>query len=392
MGMAQQSPDPDFSSVANISPRRLTDHDNFGDSFQMRRPHPPDRPQRSGQPQQHPVVEGCIRLGPLVAVPQLLREFGCDPAAVLQTVGLAAALFEDCENIISFTAMGRLLASCTARTRCPHFGLLVGQRTGPECLGLVGQLLGCCPDVGLALRNLIVHLHLHDRGAVPMLTIGPNEAVLSYLIYQPGVEASGQIYDGALAIICNTLRALCGPGWTPVEVCFARRQPPDLEPYRCFFQAPLRFDRELSAVVFAAKWLSHPLPGADPGRVRLLTDRIAALDHRHQRDLVGRIRSALPPLLLTRGASLERTAELLSLHPRTLNRRLAEAGCTFQGLVEEVRSGLARQLLGNTAMSVSQIAAALNYAETSAFTRAFRRWTGLSPTAWQARSGTHPDL
>ncbi|KHK02437.1 AraC family transcriptional regulator [Desulfovibrio sp. TomC] len=342
--------------------------------------------------QQHPVVEGCVRLGPLIGVPLVLREFGRDPAAVLHSVGLETDLFDDCENVISFTAMGRLLASCTAQTRCPHFGLLVGQRAGPECMGLVGQLLGCSPDVGTALRSLILHLHVHDRGAVPMLSVGPETAVMGYLIYQPDVEATDQIYDGVVAILHNTLRALCGPGFAPVAVLFARRSPADVEPYRRFFQAPLRFDQEQPGVAFPAKWLDHKLPGADPQQIKLVTDRIAALDRLEQRDLVGRLRGALPPLLMTRGASLERTAELFSLHPRTLNRRLAEAGCTFQGLVEEVRSVLACQLLGNTAMSVSQIAAALQYAETSAFTRAFRRWTGLSPTAWQAQFRQPPGV
>lgn len=345
----------------------------------------PESREKNHHLQQHPVVEGCVRLGPLAGVPQLLREFGCDPAVVFKTVGLEAALFDDCENVISFTIMGRLLASCTAQTRCPHFGLLVGQRTGPECMGLVGQLLGCSSDVGTALRSLILHLHVHDRGAAPMLSVGPDTAVISYLIYQPEVEATDQIYDGVVGILYNTLRTLCGPGFAPVEVLFARRPPADTEPYRRFFQAPLRFDQEQPAVVFPVKWLDHKLPGADPQQIRLVTERIAALDRLEQRDLVGRLRCALPPLLMTRGASLERAAELFSLHPRTLNRRLAEAGCTFQGLVEEVRSVLACQLLGNTAMSVSQIAAALQYAETSAFTRAFRRWTGLSPTAWQAQ-------
>lgn len=339
-------------------------------------------------PQQHPVVEGCVRLGPLVGVPQLLQEFGCDPATVLQSVGLDVALFDDCENVISFITLGRLLTSCIRLTRCAHFGLLVGQRTGPECMGLVGQLLGCSPDVGTALRSLILHLHIHDRGAIPVLSVGPDTAAFGYLIYQPGVEAADQIYDGVLGIICNTLRALCGPGFSLIEALFARRPPVDVEPYHRFFQAPLRFDQEQSAAVFASKWLEHKLPEADQQQAKLVADQIAALDQQQQSNLIGRLRRALPPLIMTQGASLKRAAELFSLHPRTLNRRLAEAGCTFQGLVEEARSMLACQLLINTSIPISQIAAALGYAETSAFTRAFRRWSDLSPTAWRGRIKT----
>ena len=95
---------------------------------------------------------------------------------------------------------------------------------------------------------------------------------------------------------------------------------------------------------------------------------------------------------MTRNATLEQAAELFSMHPRTLNRRLADKGCTFRGLAEEVRYDLARQFLENTGMPISQIAAALGYAETSAFTRAFRRWSGFSPTVWQEQIGKKPPL
>ncbi|MCB1769875.1 MAG: AraC family transcriptional regulator [Candidatus Competibacteraceae bacterium] len=84
------------------------------------------------------------------------------------------------------------------------------------------------------------------------------------------------------------------------------------------------------------------------------------------------------------------------MHRRTLNRRLEGRDCTFQELVDEVRFEIARQLLENTHMSMSQIAATFDYSDASAFTRAFRRWPGIAPTAWRSRSSalesTHAPL
>ena len=77
-------------------------------------------------------------------------------------------------------------------------------------------------------------------------------------------------------------------------------------------------------------------------------------------------------------------ARLFSMHHRTLSRHLAREGVTFQQLVDEIRFAIARDLLANTDMALDQISVVLRYSEPSAFTRAFRRWSGQSPSAWRA--------
>jgi AraC-like DNA-binding protein len=335
--------------------------------------------------QQQPVGEGYVRIGPLVTVPLVLRELGVDPAEVISSVGLDMTLFDDPENIIAFPAMGRLAKVCVSRTQCPHFGLLIGQRAGADSLGLVGHLVSHSPNIGSALHSLVLHLHFHDRGAAPVLSVEKDLAMVSHLIYQQGVDGTDQIYDGAVAIIFNILRAMCGATWRPTEVLFCYSRPSDTEPYRRFFQAPLRFDTEQTAVVFPAKWLDHRVPNADRLLGQQLKQRIAVLETLYPRDFVGQLRAVLRILLITRQPSREQVAHLFSIHPRTLNRRLEERDCTFQGLVDEVRHEIARQLLENTYMPVGQIAAILDYSEASAFTRAFQRWSGHTPTAWRTQ-------
>ena len=338
--------------------------------------------------QKHAVSDGWLRVGPLVEIPQMLRELGVDPAEIMADAGLDLNLFDDPENTIPFAALGRLLKWCATRTRCPHFGLLLGQKGGLFSLGLVGLLARHSPNVGSALRNLILHLHLHDRGAVPVLSIERDVAMLGYAIYQRGVEGANLIYDGAIAIALNTMRTLCGPTWLPTEVLFSHRRPSDIGPYRDLFRVPLRFDMEQTALVFPTKWLDHPLPGADPNLYRRIEQRIAALDNLDSGDLAGQLRRVLRSLLVTHQTSMTQVARIFSMHRRTLTRRLKTQGATFQALVDEIRHEIARQLLENTHMSISQIAATLDYSDASAFTRAFRRWSGRAPAAWRARLDT----
>jgi AraC-like DNA-binding protein len=297
--------------------------------------------------------------------------------------GLDLKLFDDPDNLIAYAARSRLLSRCVATTGCEHFGLLVGQRGSLSSLGLVGFLVQHSSDVGTALRNLVRYLHLHVRGAATTLSAHGRLALLGYEIHEPQVEATDQVGDAAIATAFNILRALCGPGWKPFEVLLAHRKPRDVDPFRRFFRAPLRFDAEQNAVVFSATWLTHRVSGADPELRRLLQKQIDALEVRHHDDFPEQLRSVLRTALLTGHGTADQIAALFSMHRRTLSRRLNTFGINFQDLVDEGRFEIARQMLEDSAMRVSEIAASLEYADASAFTRAFRRWSGTTPAVWR---------
>jgi AraC-like DNA-binding protein len=328
--------------------------------------------------------EATLRIGATMALPAVLRSLGADPAMVIGEAGLDMSLFDNPDNLISYAARGRLVSYCVARTGCQHLGLLIGQHAGLDSLGLVGLLVKYSPDVGTALRSLVRYLHLHVRGAATMLAEDDDTAMLSYEIHQPLVEATDQVGDGAIALMFNILRALCGPEWKPVEVRFAHRRPKDVAPFRRFFHAPLRFDAEENALVFSADWLGRNLPYTDPQLSRLLQRQIDALEVHHGDDFPEQVRSVLRSAIVTGHGRSDQVAALFSMHVRTLHRRLNQFGTGFQELADEGRFEIARQMLEDSAMEVRQIAAVLDYADASAFTRAFRRWSGTTPAAWRA--------
>ena len=252
------------------------------------------------------------------------------------------------------------------------------------CLGMVGMLVRHSPTLKHALRNLILHLHLHDRGAVPSLSLSDGEARLSYTIYQPGVAATGQIYDLSAAVAYDVLRTVCGPDWRLLAVRVPHAKPQDLEPYRRVFGLTPCFDAEQMTLVFAADWLLQPVPGADPETFRSLEAQIDDLSGRVYGDLPSRVRRIACNLLHCGSGSLESAAEVLSVHPRTLDRRLQRFGTTYRQIRDECKQALASHLLVETELSIPEIADRLQYASVSAFTRAFGRWNGSAPAAWRA--------
>ena len=324
-----------------------------------------------------------VRIGGTLAIPKVLRSLGVDRLAVLAEAGVDPALFDDPDNLIAYKQRSRLFSACVARTGCPHFGLLVGQQGRLNDLGLVGLLVKYSPDVETALRSLKHYFHLHARGAGVTLDVHGDVATLGYEIHEPHTEATDQIGDAAMAFSFNILAALCGPEWKPLVVRFAHRQPDDVAPFRRFFKSPLDFDAGHYALVFAADWMNRPLPSDDLALRRLLQKQIDALEVRHADDLPGQVRSVLRTALLTGHASADQIAALFSMHSRTLNRRLGAFGTSFQQLVDAASLEIAQQMLENSALEVREIALALDYADPSAFTRAFRRWSGTTPAQWR---------
>lgn len=332
---------------------------------------------------------GIVRIGPVAVIPSILRTFNADPAEVLGKAGFDLRMFEDPDTLISYAARSHLIKLCVDRTQCHHFGLLIGERNGLSSLGLVGYLVQHSPDVDSALHSLIRYFHLHVQGAILNLALEDGLAFLGYSIHQSRVEAADQIEDGAVAMMFNIMRALCGTDWKPVEVCFAHRRPANTEPFQRFFRVPLRFDAERNGLFFGRRWLQRPVSGADPELHRLLHKQVDKLEAEYKDNFPEQVRRVLHTALLARHSTADQVAALFSIHRRTLNRRLKTFGTSFQELVDQSRYELARRLLEDSEMEVCQIANVLNYTDASTFTRAFRRWSGTTPARW--RSGHRVD-
>jgi AraC-like DNA-binding protein len=333
------------------------------------------------------VGDAGVRVGVLTAAPALLMSFGVGSADALAKAGLPSDLLDDSDNRIAYGARGRLLNVCAAMTRCEHFGLLLGQHGRLSHLGLVGFLVQHSPDVGTALRNLERYLQLHVRGGTPRLTVSDGRAVLGYEIHESDNEGREQVEDAAMAVACSILRSLCSASWKPLEAVFTHSRPRDTRPFSRFFRAPLRFDAMQNGIAFSADWLTRPLPKADDELRRLLQKQVDALDGGPTATFPDRVRSVLRTAILTGHGAVEDIAPMFAMHSRTMHRQLAEFSVTFKVLADETRLELARRMLEGSATPISQIAEALDYADASAFTRAFRRWTKTTPAAWRAAGG-----
>lgn len=204
-----------------------------------------------------PVVVPRVHLNAFRGLPDVLASFNVPSEPILRTAGLTRQDLEDPERSAPSTDVDRLIGLCVRRTKCPHFGLLVGQHVDLLSFGIAGRLARNSPSVGAALQDLAAHFVLHDRGGVPSIAIHDDTATLAYGLHTAGVRNADQVYDQSAVSMLNVMRQLCGAGWKPDAVLLPRRRPTNIRPYREILAAPLHFD-----AVQVCRHLSRILAGA----------------------------------------------------------------------------------------------------------------------------------
>ena len=324
-----------------------------------------------------------LRVGGHWSLPVLFRELGADPVAILAAARLDAHALDHPEARIPYTRFGRLLAVAAERTGCDHVGLLAGRMLELSDLGPLGARVRDAGTVREALRTYVTGQGRDSEGGLAFLVEGESVTEFGYAIYHPYVGATDQIYDSALAAMTHYLRELCGQAWMPSEVLVPHARRADDRPYRALLKTSPRFDAEIAAIRFPTRWMDRPVVRDAAAVAPALSG--ASLDPADapETDLVQQVFRALRRQLLDGGTAGDEVAKALGMNRRTLNRRLKARGLTYQRILDEMRFGLARQLLSTSNIGLYDLAANLGYAGTSPFARTFSRWAGTAPGRWR---------
>lgn len=170
---------------------------------------------------------------------------------------------------------------------------------------------------------------------------------------------------------------------------FAMRHRP-LRPYDAYladYGAPVLFEQDLDGVVIERRFADQAIPNRDPNIQRFVLDYLDERILPTSGEVVSATRNLIEALIPLGQAKIEVVAEHLTMHPRTLQRRLNDSGWSFSRLLEEQRKAMAERLLRDGNLPLSNVASYLGYAEQSAFNHAFERWHGVSPSRWARQAG-----
>jgi AraC-like DNA-binding protein len=311
---------------------------------------------------------------------------GVPPARIFAQARVSLRTFRNPESRVSLRSIGELMDKAAKATHCAHIGLLTGARFQLQGLGPIGALMHNSARVGDALRNLVVHLHLRDRGGASVLMkTGDATAIMGYSVCRDDTVGLQHIYDTTNAIVFRLLKELCGPAFKPAGVHCAYPQPPNADIYRHHFGCSAIFNATLSGIQFEASWLSKSIVRADPEAHHDSSCKVVREAAQDNLPFAQRVELVTHQMLLGGTATAEAVAAMLNVSERTLRRKLSEEDQQFQALLNRSRYALARQLLRNTSLPVAGIAAALQYQDANAFSRAFRGWASCPPSEWRAQ-------
>jgi AraC-like DNA-binding protein len=279
----------------------------------------------------------------------------------------------------------QVLEEAARQTGCEHFGLRYGQQFKPQALGLLGYVGLCSPTLEAALANFAQAFPFHQHNTLIQLVDDGDCYRFDYRITHASIRERRHDAELTMGMAMNLVQHVLGPGWHPRHVMFEHHCPDSGEQHREVFGADVTFDQPCNALLIPKGDIAgRPMPGNDPVLLMLVKDAIRQLSGQPADDgLLGRVEAAIAHQLPGGEPCLDAVALAVDLGPTALQRRLRDQGCCFTQLVERVRQRLAQRYLREGLTSVTRLAGLLGYSETSAFSRAFRRWHGVSPRQWR---------
>lgn len=325
------------------------------------------------------------RVGPLAGIPALLQEFEVDIDEVAEGLEIRREdLFAD--NRIPFRSALQLLDRCAQASGCDHFGALLGTRFEFSAFGLIAEALKSAPTLRDAIDDFVSVQPGFSQGLCWYFVPFDDCAAFGVAVYDRKHRGREQSYGFNVAFAVNGIRALSDGNVDPIEVHFNHRAPRDPTAYRSLLRCPIMFNQDQTCILLSRKSVDWQNPRADPARRKQLLATIRKSTGQDRLPALVRLRHELRPLFSRNISSLDATAARLGMHPRALNRRLEREGTTFSEERDRARYLMACELLGATDLTVGAIAAAVAYENHSAFVRAFRKWSGSSPSDWRDRS------
>ncbi len=313
-----------------------------------------------------------------------LEARGIDPAASLRAAQLSRDALSSAESRLPFLAVRALWETAAGAAGDPSFGVHVAEALPIGALDVLDYVMSAEATAGAALSRLMRYVRLVHDAADLRLILEPDHARIV-----GGVPASPapQLDEFALTLLLVRSRQATGVAWRPERMAFQHERARDDGELSRVFGCPLAFGAREIDMRFAASVLELPHLHADSTVLavvsRFADDALASVPARG--DLIARASSAIARRMSTELPTLSGTAAAMGLPERTLQRRLAEAGVSHSALVEGVRRELALKHLADAALSIAEIAFLLHFADSTAFDRAFKRWTGEPPARHRSR-------
>lgn len=319
-----------------------------------------------------------------------LEELGVPPADVLHQAGLPLGLFEQEKIFVSTEELFALYRGLAQASRDPAIGLKLGTEPRIERYDPIAIAAVSARSFRDALQRLARYKQLTCPEELRVAARGDECRVQFRWLRAQETEPSALV-DVCFARVLSIARRGTGEPVTPRRLEL-RGATGSREMYEAHFGCPVKLNARENTIVFGKAELDRPFLTHNPDLFATIAPQLEAeLKLALASKAIGeQVKGILKPLLAGRRPGIEDVARELGLSSRTLQRRLAGDGATFQQLLQEARRELARHYLLHSSLELNETAYLLGYEDSHSFFRAFHDWEGDSPGEWRARHARSP--
>ncbi len=325
-----------------------------------------------------------IRARALSGFDSLTAGLGGNPATLLKQAGLSRRDLDNPESCIELGKVTRLLEQAATTLDIPDFGMRLAAQQDISVLGAVALIAQYSATVGEALAGIARHLPYHTPDAGLSLAPDaqhPGHTRICYQLRLGDDWPRRQTMELSYSVMARFLQLLTGENGSTWYLQLRHSAGCSNACYQNHFAGQVSFEQSEDALSIPAHLLDIPI-GAKDSLLRQAAERfLSNLAKRFPLDLTRQVETLVERQLASGGGTLQRVADQLGLHERTLQRRLHEQGNHFEDIVDRLRRERARTLLLDTALPLADIASVLGYSEQSSLNRSCSRWFGLSPNA-----------
>jgi AraC-like DNA-binding protein len=288
---------------------------------------------------------------------------------------------------VSFEQAYKAWEVAIVETGDQHLGLHLGEQTNPSILGMVGLLMQSCPNLEEAFKSVCNFSQVaSDMFSYSISTTG-DKASLSYKACTPWVKISPisarQGVEQAMAGTLNIFSMLTGTKITPERVLLSYSKQ-DVAEYERIFQAPIRWNAPTNTLIFAREHLLNPVLSYDESLMGIFCDLIKKrFSKLNNETFANKVKREIMTTFMGQIPSVESIAMRLNLTVRSLQRKLEEENVSYRQLCNDLGKDFAASLLSNQNVTVKEIASTLGYSDTRSFQRAFKSWTGQTPSKFR---------
>jgi AraC-like DNA-binding protein len=312
-----------------------------------------------------------------------LQASGCDPVQLFRQAGITLDIKNDPKARINLHTYNTLWGHAVESLNDPCFGVRMAHYWHPSFMGGLGYAWLASSSLRTAFKRVERFVHVVSEG----LNIHLEETNRGFNVtveIADEVITHPQQYDVVLAVLIRMCRINFGDELNAVEVSFQHAMPECHKVFSDYFRSPLIYDASDYRLTLAFADIDRKLPSANK-EIALMHDEVLMkyLASIKKGDLVQQIQSLMIEQLPSGKVTDQMIARELHLSERTLQRKLKDKGTSFRQVLESVRKMIAMQYIRDSGNSMTEIAFQLGFSEQSAFSRAFKKWTGKSPVQYR---------